>query len=63
MLTSLFRLLSLAGVIAAAVLFAIGAASNVFDSNGHIEWGLFCLAVGIAARYLERGIPYVLKVE
>ena len=63
MFRSIFRLLSLAGTIAAAVLFAFGASKSVWDTNGDIGWGLFCLAVGIAARYLEGGIPYVLTIE
>jgi hypothetical protein len=47
------RLLSVAGAAAAAVLFGLAASNAVFDQNGDIGWGLFCLAVAALAHYVE----------
>lgn len=56
-LRSIFRLLALAGTIAAAVLFALYADDNLGNISD-LGWGFFCLAVGIAAYFLE-GAPYI----
>jgi hypothetical protein len=47
------RILTVAGGLAACVLFAIAASNALFDYNGDFGWGFFCLAVASTAHWIE----------